>query len=92
MKYLVKKDKLKRNFFAKNELNKFIKENLFKNKKIYASIRWKTFSAKRILTKTNIVNRCVFTGRKHGILSKFKLSRLEFFRKGSKIGLSGFKL
>lgn len=92
MKHLIKKDNLNRKTFHKIELKNFVRESVLKNKKLYTSIRWSLNSKKITFIKTKIVNRCIITGRKKGILSKFKLSRLAFLRKGLENTLPGIRL
>lgn len=82
MKYLIVKDKKNRSMFFKKELILIVFKNILKNKKIKNSLRWKAssffFSVNSKCFKTKIINRCVFSGRQKGILSKFKVSRIVF--------------
>jgi len=87
MKYLVTKDKKKRICLQKIELKLMVLKTIFKNKNYFFSLRYSALIKCFYLTtkksfKTQIVNRCVFTGRSKGILSKFKISRLMFLRLG----------
>ena len=82
MKYLVTKDKIKRNLFFKKEILFNCFKLINKNLKISKSIRLKTdylfFGINTKKFRTRIVNRCVISGRQKGIITKFKLSRIIF--------------
>lgn len=96
MKYLIYKDNKKRLSQFESELKKNILKIIFKNKKYSISIRWSAFFnlmkiTKKYPSKTTIVNRCIFTGRANGILSKFKMSRIMFLNLGRSNNLLGFK-
>ena len=95
MKYLIKKDKKKRFFFYKKELYVFILKNIIRNICIFSSVRWNTgfklFCINKKESKTQYNNRCVFTGRQKGILTKFKISRLTFLKLSRLGNLSGVK-
>ena len=82
MKYLIKKEKIKRILFLNKELIFSVLKFLKKNTKIIKSIRWKAssffFKINQNKFKTKIVNRCIISGRQKGILTKFKLSRILF--------------
>ena len=82
MKYLVKKDKIKRAAFYDKEIIITVLKHLKKNVKINKSIRWKVvslfFSFNSNKFKTKLINRCVISGKQRGVLSKFKVSRILF--------------
>ena len=87
MKYLNFKDKKKRLIQSRFDLRCLILKVIIKNKKIFSSLRLKAFSDLTDITfkfysKNQLVNRCIFTGRSKGILSKFKMSRLIFLKLG----------
>jgi len=82
MKYIIRKDNLKRQTFIKNEFFSFLLKSLLKNKKLKKSLR--ALLAAKIVNlpnnsfRTRIVNRCIFTGRKNIISTKYRVSRLQF--------------
>jgi ribosomal protein S14 len=81
MKYLLEKDKNKRNTFYKYEKHKICLKALSKDKRLPATFRL-LYKLKLNLyvknsSKTRIKNRCVTTGRARGVLRYFKMSRLE---------------
>lgn len=95
MKNLIQKDKIKRKLAFKFENNKFILKSIIKNKKIALSIKYNVILKLNILfkniSKNKFNNYCIFTYRKKGILSKFRMSRLAFL-KFSRMGqISGVK-
>lgn len=80
MRYQIRKDKLLRNTYKKYEeeylLLKALQSNEFISNELSKKVsnRLEKFKVK----KTRIINRCIITGRKHGILSDLKISRLVF--------------
>jgi ribosomal protein S14 len=95
MKYIIQKDKNKLAFYYKKEFLKNILKNVTKNKKLYHSVRWKASVILSLIdkkySKTMFVNRCIITGRQKGILTKFKLSRIAFFKICRSKKVFGFK-
>jgi|APIni6443716594_1056825.scaffolds.fasta_scaffold12327_3 ribosomal protein S14 len=82
MKYLVRKDKKKRNFMYNRQLDNIIIKSILKNFDLPQTIRWNAtviFSqwAKKYF-KNVIKNRCVYTNRGRSVFRFFKLSRLSF--------------
>ena len=82
MKYIKLKDNFKRQLFKQSEFNLFILKSLLKNRKVKKSMRVligaKMLSFSNNNFKTRVVNRCIFTGRKNVLSSKYRLSRLQF--------------
>lgn len=93
MKYLIFKDKKKRIDFLKNEQLNFILKNILKNKNYFSSIRWsaafKMTCIEKNASKTQYTNRCILTGRRKGLLTKFKISRIIFLKKARFGEISG---
>jgi ribosomal protein S14 len=81
-KYLIS-DKKKRKFTFKYENKRIILKSIVKNSNLYKTTRW---NASLLLTdfcytqttKTRVVNRCIFTGRKGKFRQSYKFSRLVF--------------
>jgi len=93
MKYLIFKDKKRRQLFFKNEIYFYLFKSLLKNNKINKSYRFllssKLVNFNKDSFKTRLVNRCIFTGRRYILNKKYRLSRLQlpeivnsFFLKG----------
>lgn len=81
----VLKDKLIRYKFSNYEKKKYLYQFLiynislkFNRRLMYSIPFYKRFSKKCLFTQIN--NRCVFSGKKRGIMSKYKISR-HFFKK-----------
>jgi ribosomal protein S14 len=95
MKSLIQKDKRKRKMSFLSESSRFILKSIIKNKKIVFSMKCNAILMLDVLSKNSFKNKfnnyCIFTFRKKGILSKFKMSRLTFL-KFSRMGyISGVK-
>ena len=84
MKNQLHKDKKKRLFNFQNENKKFILKSISKNHSVSKTIRWnsdlKFTNFLNNVSSKNLVNRCVFTGRKKKINGNFNLSRLAFLK------------
>lgn len=94
MKSRIQKDKIKRKKFLIFEIDRFLCKAIIKNKNIFFSIRsnliLKLNDLCKKYTKTKINNYCIYTFRKKGLLSKFKMSRIVFLnvsRTGQIFGL-----
>ena len=78
------KDKKKRHLILTNENKQFILKSIYKNTNVLKTIRWnsglKFTTFKKSNYKTNLVNRCVITGRKKQINKNFRFSRLSFLK------------
>ena len=81
MKYLLEKDKKRRLIFQKYEKKKLILKVLSKDKRLdefsRLLFRIKLSQYPKNASKTRVVNRCLSTGRAHGISRFFKMSRIE---------------
>ena len=80
MKYLIKKDNVKRQLFNQFESKNNILKSITYSENLLKSIQWKSAEAVKKLeycsSKTKVRNRCISTGRSHGVISEFKLSRI----------------
>lgn len=80
MKYLIRKDKNKRNLFKKYEIKRKYLKYILNNKKITKYIRINAMLQMNKLPKNSsrirIKNRCIITGRPKSIYRKFKMSRI----------------
>ena len=81
MKYLVEKDKRRREMFERLEKKRICLKALSLDKRLNLSIRLlykiKLNSLKRNASRTRIKNRCVFTGRARSTIRYFRMSRLQ---------------
>lgn len=95
MKSLIQKDKKRRKLSYKYETNRLILKNIIKNKNLTTTIRWNAVIKLSILpnnsSKIKQSNRCINTGRKKGIVSIFKLSRISFLKIARSGMISGLK-
>lgn len=80
MKYLIEKDKSKRQAFHRHERKRTLLRALVRNENLSRRTRWKIslqlHKFPRDGSPTRIRNRCVLTGRPRGIQSNFKVSRI----------------
>ena len=80
MKYLIEKDKTKRQVFHKYERKRALLRALIRNENLSRRTRWKIALQLHRLPRngspTRIRNRCVLTGRPRGIQRNFKVSRI----------------
>ena len=94
MKKLINKDKKHRQCSYNYLYYRYILKNIVLNKNIFFSLRFnvglKLFCLPKVSSQHINSNRCVLTGRKKSIVSRFKLSRimlLKFCRLGWVSGL-----
>jgi small subunit ribosomal protein S14 len=81
LKKLLHKDKKTRRGFKKSEIYSLLNKSFKKTSKIYNVHQPEIFLFKNIQkSKTKIRNRCIYSSRGRGIISRFKMSRM-FFRK-----------
>jgi small subunit ribosomal protein S14 len=84
MKYLVPKDKLKRFLFNKVEFRRLILRAMFTDQRLDLKMRLLYFRKLDNFnwnsSKVRIRNRCILTGRAHGVYKYFKLSRFQLKR------------
>jgi small subunit ribosomal protein S14 len=87
-KKLLYKDKQTRKKYKQLETYSFLNKVLKKNLDIYDIPKSDFLKQKKVskLSKSQIRNRCIFSGRGNGVVSKFKISRM-FFRKYAGQGL-----
>lgn len=83
MKKHIISDIKKRKLVLKYENKRIILKSILKNSNILKTTRWNanlllTESCYTNTTKTRLVNRCVFTGRKGKFRQSFRFSRLVF--------------
>jgi ribosomal protein S14 len=91
MKYLrIINDKSKRLLFKKGELKKNVIFLLNKKCHNYLFFGWKELEAK-ILSRVELKNYCILSGRSRGVLRDFKLSRILLRKVGAKGFLSGLR-
>jgi small subunit ribosomal protein S14 len=80
MKYLIIKDKKRRNLFKKYEIKRKYLKYIINNKNIIKYIRinamLKINKLPKDSSKIRIKNRCIITGRPKSIYRKFKMSRI----------------
>lgn len=81
MKYLVPKDRNRRKLFNKTEFHKLILRALFTDQRLEPQRRVYYFRKlaqfPRVSSKVGIRNRCIITGRAHGVYRHFGLSRFQ---------------
>jgi small subunit ribosomal protein S14 len=94
MKNLILKDQKKRNKHLNKELKSIFIKTELKNKKLSLKqkdkIIYNNLKTKNQSRKIQVRNRCLLTGRCHGIYSSFKLSRIKLREKLSNGELGGF--
>lgn len=80
MKYLINKDKKRRNLFKKYELKRLYLKYIIYNNNILKHIRINAMILLNKLPKDSssvrIHNRCIITGRSRSIYRDFKISRI----------------
>jgi small subunit ribosomal protein S14 len=80
MKYLINKDKKRRNLFKKYELKRLYLKYIIYNNNILKHIRINAMMLLNKLPKDSssvrIHNRCIITGRSRSIYRDFKVSRI----------------
>lgn len=95
MKSSLEQDKKHRKLFVNNEIRKLyykfmmLNDLLKFNSKLFYQKKISLLSTKSSITK--IQNRCLITGRGHGVFRFFGLSRISFRELASKGRLSGIK-
>jgi len=95
MKASLEQDKKHRQFFVNNEIRKLyykfmmLNDLLNFNSKLFYQKKISLFSSKSSIAK--IKNRCLLTGRGHGVFRFFGLSRISFRELASKGALAGIK-
>lgn len=76
----IQKDKRNRQLFKKTELKRITLKTLAKNSNLSPQIRHKINLQLTKMPKngsiTRISNRCIISGRSHGVHKKFKISRI----------------
>lgn len=94
MKYLIKKDKKKRNIVKKYELKRLVLKSIISDQNLNIRIRTNTYT---ILSNMNlnsslvrVKNRCIVTGRSRFVFSKYKISRFTLKILFSHKRLAGF--
>ncbi len=91
MKYLrILNDKSKRLVLKKNEVKKKVIFLVDRQKKNLHSVSWKKTKLRKI-SRVNIKNYCILSGRARGVFRNFKLSRILLRKMGEKGFLSGLK-
>lgn len=84
MKYLLIKEKKKRNLFKKYELKRLLLKSIIYNLNLKQNIREYIFLILNNFTKntskTQMRNRCIITNRSRFLFIDYKISRLEFKR------------
>lgn len=82
MNTLINRDKKKRKLYSKNEYKRLQYKTLINDHSVPAEIRYhymqKLNELSRNSSPVRIKNRCVFTGRGHGVYKFCKLSRIKF--------------
>ena len=93
MKYLLKKDKSNRKSYKLLENKRKVYKALVSND--FLDVGRKELVKDKMsnigFKFTRVVNRCIFTGRKRGILREFKISRYNFKELAQKGYLEGVK-
>jgi len=88
-------DKLKRKFFLKHEMKKFILKSILKNSKLPLTYRYLSFYIKiqtpRWSNFSQITNRCVKTGRSMSVTKYARYSRFVLRTEIYNGNLPGFK-
>lgn len=84
----VRKDIKRRSAFRKFELH-FVFFKFLKLEGFYKSLKQSLFLSKYTCTK--IRNRCIYTGKSRGVLSKYKMSRVSFRELCINGGIPGFR-
>jgi len=92
MKNKIQKDQKKRNLNYKFETKQVILKSIAKNKNLAKTTCWNSeLALSKIKFKTQLVKRCILTGRKSKFNEKFRFSRLSFLRLVRNGFISGFK-
>ena len=77
MKYLLEKDKKRRELFCKHEKKRILIKALIRNENLSRSARWKLSLKLASLPKNSSIsrirNRCVITGRPRSVHNYFKV-------------------
>jgi small subunit ribosomal protein S14 len=75
-------DEKRRKLFQKHEAHRALLQSIFLDTSLPKEVRYtaqkKLASLPRNSSRVRIQNRCVLSGRAHGVYRKFKLSRLRF--------------
>jgi small subunit ribosomal protein S14 len=79
MKYLVEKDKKRRNLYSKYEKKRVLLKALYRNQHLPQNVRWRISMRLAELPRNSapsrIRNRCVISGRPRAVHRYFKVSR-----------------
>lgn len=93
MKYIIEKDKKRRELFTKYEYKRLVYKSILNweciDKQIRNFIQIKLSKHPKDSSPVRIRNRCIKTGRARGILSTFRISRIVFRDLGSKGEIPG---
>jgi ribosomal protein S14 len=78
MRYLIRSDKKKRLQYSKRERDNLLLKSIIGNRFLYKPFRQIGNSEFGKVSSTRVVNRCIYTGRGHGIIRRYKMSRMVF--------------
>jgi len=82
MKYLIARDKNRRNLVKKFEINRLVYKAIWLNTALPFAIRYRAYiilsSLPKNSSKIRLTFRCVFTGRTRSSIKNWKMSRLRF--------------
>lgn len=80
MKFLLARERLRREYFKKTETQIIALKYIIHNRNLSATFRWEAFLKLSKITKKNsrvsLKNRCSLTGRGRGFFRFFSLSRI----------------
>ena len=95
MKYLLEKDRKRRQLVKKYELKRLSLKSIISNCSYPITLRWKAglklSELPKDSSKLRLNNRCVLSNRSRGISSTFKISRIELRILSSSGEISGLK-
>jgi small subunit ribosomal protein S14 len=78
MKYLIEKDKKRRNLYSRYEKKRILLKALYRNQHLPQSVRWRISMRLAELPRNSapsrIRNRCVISGRPRAVHKHFKVS------------------
>ena len=95
MTALIQRDRKRRALVQKYELKRLKLKNIINSTELPMQLRWeatlKLAKLPKNSSKVRIKNRCLITGRAHGVYRDFKVSRIVFRQLASNGQLSGIR-
>jgi small subunit ribosomal protein S14 len=95
VKYLLEKDKKRRELIGKYELQRMSLKSILSNCNLPVTFRWKAglklSKLPKDSSKTRLKNRCILSNRSRGVLGSFRISRIELRILSGSGKISGLK-